>query len=83
MLNGPGYLQVFCDLPGDALDPSDSLDIDLLRREKHGGITGMNTGKFNVFGNCIADDLPVPRHSIHFDLLGILDESRNHDGILF
>ena len=36
-----------------------------------------------MLGDSVGNDFAVARHSIHFYLLGVLEEAAHHDGVLF
>ena len=75
-------IQLFSDLAADLLDSASRLEVDLLGREYERCVARMDTCKLDVLRNCVLDNLTVLRHSVELDLLGILQELRNHNGIL-
>ena len=42
----------------------------------------MHTSKLNVLANGISQDLAILSHSVHLDLLGMLDELRHHHRVI-
>ena len=69
-----GNIQCLGNLTADAFDATDSFHIQLLRRKLNSGITGVYTGKLNMFADCIGYDFTILRHSIHFHFLRMFDK---------
>ena len=68
---------------GDAADAGDRLDINLLGRELHRGISGVYAGELHVLGNCAHQNLALVRHGVEFNLFATLHKGGNHDGMVF
>ena len=75
-------MQCLGNLSGDAFDAAHRLHIEFLRRELNGSIAGVNARKLNVLTDGIGKNLAVLGHSVHLYLLGVLDEFRNHYGVI-
>ena len=75
-------MQRLSNLTRDALDASNRLDIQFLRRELDGSIARMDTCKLDVLGDSIGQNLAILGHSVHLNLLGMLDELRHDNGMI-
>ena len=75
-------MQFLCYLLAHALDSAHGLAIEFLRRELDGGVTGVYTGKLDMFRNGVSDNLAVACHCVHLHLLGMLDELAYHHGVI-
>ena len=67
---------------GDLLDPANGLDIEFLRRELDGGVTGMNTGIFNVLRDSVGEDFAIVGDSVELDLLATHIELADDNRVL-
>ena len=75
-------MECLCNLSTDTFNAAYCLHIELLRRELDGGVTRMDTGKLNMLGDGIGQNLTILCHGIHLNLLGILNELRHHDRMI-
>ena len=67
-------MKFLCNLSTDALDAPDRLNIEFLRWELDGGITAVDTGKLDMLGDGIGQNLTIAGHGIHLNLLRVLYE---------
>ena len=70
-------------LATDALDAADCFYIEFLWRELDGGITTMNPSKLDVFTDGVSKYLTILGHGIHLNLLGMLNELGDNNGVVF
>ena len=75
-------VQLLSDLAADLLDSASGLEVDLLGREDERCVTRVNARKLDVLRDGILDNLTVLSHSVELDLLSVLQELRNHYGVL-
>ena len=76
-------MEFFCYLATDALDAAHGLDIEFLGRELDGGVAGMYACKLDVLRDGIGQYFTVACHGVHLNLLGVLDETTDHHGMVF
>ena len=80
MLNGP---LMFNSLAIILLDTAGCFEVDLLCREYQCRVTGMDTGKLDMFGDCVLDHFAIHGYRVEFYLFRPLQEFGNNYRIFF
>eukprot|EP00754_Rhynchopus_humris_P032218 Rhum_TRINITY_DN15387_c0_g1::Rhum_TRINITY_DN15387_c0_g1_i5::g.154554::m.154554 len=66
----------------DLLDAPHRLDVQLLGRQHQRGVARVHTGVLDVLRHGVVDDAAVLGDGVHLHLLRVLDELRQHNGVL-
>lgn len=70
------------DLLGDTLDAAMGFEVDFLGGILDGGVTGMYSGKFDMFTDGIEDDFALLSDGVKLNLFGLFDELGDHHRVL-
>ena len=75
-------MQFLSNLTAYTLTAAHGLYIELLRRELDGSVARVNAGELDVLRDSVSDNLAVLCHSIHLDLLSMLDELAHNNRVV-
>ncbi len=75
-----GDIEFFSNLTADLLDATSCCKVNLLCREYQSSVTGVNTGKLYVFGDCVFYHFTILRNGIEFNLFRIFKELETTTG---
>ena len=77
----PGDAQGGHDIPRDVANLAERFEIGTLGRQDQGGVPGVHACVFDVLGDGVGEQIPVPSHAVELDLLGVFDELRQDDRV--
>ncbi len=81
-IEGARYVQFVCYLARYLFDTTHRLHIEFLGGEHNGGVARVYAGELDMLRYGVGDNLTVPCHSVHLDLLGIEHKLGDDNGML-